>query len=78
MANIDYIGWMSADLYAGEKELGGESGDSTEVIGQRGVRNTPASASDRYFVDFGGSNSAAGVYLMRGNGKVYRVNGRAR
>ena len=78
MANIDYIGWMSADLYAGEKELGGESGDSTEVIGQRGVRSTPASASDRYFVDFGGSNSAAGVYLMRGNGKVYRVNGRAR
>ena len=79
MANIDYIGWMSADLYAGEKELGNEgdneNGDSTTVIGARGVRSTPAQVNDRYFVDFGSSNSAAGVYLMRGNGKVFRVNG---
>ncbi|MBO4435365.1 MAG: pectate lyase [Fibrobacter sp.] len=82
MANIDYIGWMSADLYAGEKELGNEGGneggDSTTVIGARGVRSTPAQVNDRYFVDFGSSNNAAGVYLMRGNGKVFRVNGRAR
>ena len=85
MANIDYIGWMSDDLYAGEKELGNggneggnESGDSITVIGTRGVRNTPAQVNDRYFVDFGSNNSAAGVYLMRGNGKIFRVNGRAR
>jgi PelA/Pel-15E family pectate lyase len=78
MANIDYIGWMSADLYAGEKELGNEGGneggDSTTVIGARGVRSTPAQVNDRYFVDFGSSNNAAGVYLMR-NGRTFRVNG---
>ena len=85
MANIDYIGWMSADLYAGEKELGGnsgeggnESGDTTTVIGSSGMRNVPATPTDRYFVNFGSNSSAAGVYLMRGNGKVYRINGRAR
>ena len=85
MANIDYIGWMSADLYAGEKELGGnsgeggnESGDTTTVIGSSGMRNVPATLTDRYFVNFGSNSSAAGVYLMRGNGKVFRVNGRAR
>ena len=85
MANIDYIGWMSADLYAGEKELGGnsgeggnESGDTTTVIGSSGMRNVPATPTDRYFVNFGSNSSAAGVYLMRGNGKVFRVNGRAR
>ena len=78
MANIDYIGWMSADLYAGEKELGNGNGDTTTVIGTRGMRNAPAQVNDRYFVNFGSNSSAAGVYLMRGNGKVFRVNGRAR
>ena len=85
MANIDYIGWMSADLYAGEKELGGNSGeggngsgDTTTVIGSSGMRNVPATPTDRYFVNFGSNSSAAGVYLMRSNGKVFRVNGRAR
>jgi len=75
MANIDYIGWMSADLYAGEKELGNGNGDTTTVIGTRGMRNAPAQVNDRYFVNFGSNSSAAGVYLMRGNGKVYRING---
>ena len=85
MANIDYIGWMSADLYAGEKELGGnsgeggnESGDTTTVIGSSGMRNVPATPTDRYFVNFGSNSSAAGVYLQRSNGKVFRVNGKAR
>lgn len=70
MANIDYIGWMDTNLYAGEKDIG----DTTTAIGTRGVRNTPAQVNERYFVNFGSNNSAAGVYLMRG-GKTFRVNG---
>ena len=70
MANIDYIGWMSEDLYAGEKN----TNDITSIT--RRLQNGPA-ATDRYFVNFGSNNSAAGVYLMRGNDK-YRINGRAR
>ena len=73
MANIDYIGWMSADLYAGEKEIG--NGDSTTVIGAR-TAHLAGSAKNRYYVDFGGFDTAAGVYLKKPNGKVYRVNGK--
>ncbi len=70
MANIDYVGWMSADLYAGEKDIG-----ETTAIGSRTVR--PAGmATDRYYVDFGRVGGAsAGVYLQRKNGKIFRVNG---
>lgn len=70
MANIDYVGWMSADLYAGEKDIGG-----TTVIGSRAV--LPAGmATDRYYVDFGRVGGAsAGVYLKKANGKVFKVNG---
>ena len=70
MANIDYVGWMSADLYAGEKDVGG-----TTVIGDRAVQAVPANAAARYYVDFGSRDSAAGVYLKKANGKVFKVNG---
>lgn len=71
MANIDYLGWMSADLYAGEKDIGG-----TTVIGGRAVQAVPANAAARYYVDFGRVDGAsAGVYLQRKNGKIFRVNG---
>ena len=71
MANIDYVGWMSADLYAGEKDIGG-----TTVIGGRAVQAVPANAAARYYVDFGRVDGAsAGVYLQRKNGKIFRVNG---
>lgn len=70
MANIDYVGWMSADLYAGEKDIGG-----TTVIGTRAVQAVPANAAARYYVDFGSRDNAAGVYLKKANGKIFRVNG---
>ena len=71
MANIDYLGWMSADLYAGKVDLG----PGTTAIGSRAV--LPAGmATDRYYVDFGRVGGAsAGVYLQRKNGKAFRVNG---
>ena len=72
MANIDYLGWMSADLYAGKVDIG-DTG--TTAIGSRTLR--PAGiATDRYYVDFGRVGGAsAGVYLQRKNGKIFRVNG---
>ena len=70
MANIDYVGWMSADLYAGEKDIGG-----TTVIGGRAVQAVPANAAARYYVDFGSRDNATGVYLKKANGKIFRVNG---
>ena len=70
MANIDYVGWMSADLYAGEKDIGG-----TTVIGARAVQAVPANAAARYYVDFGSRDNATGVYLKKANGKIFRVNG---
>ena len=72
MANIDYIGWMNADLYVGKKELGE---DSTTVIGVRSVQASPTRAN-RYYVDFGSRDNAAGVYLKKANGKVFKVNGK--
>ena len=72
MANIDYIGWMSDDLYAGEKDLSEIGG--TDAIGTVMVR--PAGMTDRYYVDFGRVGGAsAGVYLQRKNGKIFRING---
>ena len=72
MANIDYVGWMNADLYVGKKELGE---DSTTVIGVRSVQASPTRAN-RYYVDFGSRDNAAGVYLKKANGKVFKVNGK--
>lgn len=72
IANIDYIGWMNADLYVGKKELGE---DSTTVIGVRSVQASPTRAN-RYYVDFGSRDNAAGVYLKKSNGKVFKVNGK--
>ena len=74
MANIDYIGWMSADLYAGKVDTG------TTAIGMRSVQATPASAtSTRYYVDFGRVGGAsAGVCLKKANGKVFDIKGKAR
>ena len=74
MANIDYIGWMDADLYAGEKDLGE---DSTTVIGVRAVQAAPTNISS-YYVDFGNRNTSAGVYLKKADGKVFNVNGKLR
>ena len=72
MANIDYIGWMSDDLYAGEKDLSEIGG--TDAIGTVMVR--PAGMTDRYYVDFGCVGGAsAGVYLQRKNGRIFRING---
>ena len=72
MANIDYIGWMSDDLYAGEKDLSEIGG--TDAIGTVMVR--PAGMTDRYYVDFGRVGGAsAGVYLQRKNGRILRING---
>ena len=76
MANIDYIGWMSGDLYAGKKDLG-DTGRT--VNGVLDARRSTFSSSGRYYVDFGRSgNNSAGVYFMRKNGKTFRVNGVAR
>ena len=74
MANIDYIGWMSEDLYAGKVDLS-ELGNGPTAIGSRAVFPTGI-AKDRYYVDFGRVGGAsAGVYLQRKNGKIFRVNG---
>ena len=71
MANIDYIGWTSADLYAGEKKL---EDDSTVVA--RPVRVTTGTPSEIYRVNFGTSgNDAAGVQYLR-NGNRFRANGK--
>ncbi|WP_290736458.1 MULTISPECIES: pectate lyase [unclassified Fibrobacter] len=82
MANIDYIGWMNEDLLVGKVDVGDTSttpGDTTEFIGKRDMRRSAVGApADRYFVDFGTHGNSAGVYLRRGNGKVFRVNGVAR
>ena len=82
MANIDYIGWMSEDLLVGKVDVGDTSttpGDTTEFIGKRDMRRSAVGApTDRYYVDFGIRGNSAGVYLRRGNGKVFRVNGVAR
>jgi PelA/Pel-15E family pectate lyase len=80
MANIDYIGWMSENLLVGKVDVGDSSttpGDSgTTAIGVRDVRAaSPARTADRYYVDFGIHGNSAGVFLRRGNGKVFRVNG---
>lgn len=80
MANIDYIGWMSENLLVGKVDVGDTSttpGDSgTTAIGVRDVRATsPARMADRYYVNFGTHGNSAGVYLRRGNGKMFRVNG---
>ena len=74
MANIDYIGWTSEDLYAGKKELN----DSTVAIGILDSRRTTGASAGRYFVNFGNNGKSAGVYFMRRNGKTFRVNGVAR
>ena len=82
MANIDYIGWMSENLLVGKVDVGDTSttpGDTTEFIGKRDMRRSAVGApADCYFVDFGMDGNSAGVYLRRGNGKVFRVNGVAR
>lgn len=86
MANIDYIGWMNENLLVGKVDVGdipGDTsttpGDTTEFIGKRDMRRSAVGApADRYFVDFGTHGNSAGVYLRRGNGKVFRVNGVAR
>jgi hypothetical protein len=72
MANIDYLGWMSSDLYAGKVDV---RDTGTTAIGLRKVLPT-GMATDRYYVDFGRVGGAsAGVYLQRKNGKIFRVNG---
>lgn len=75
MANIDMLGWMSADLLIGKVDIADtnktEPGEETAIGMGTTLRKGP---SDRYFVDFGNRNTSAGVYLLR-NGKTFRVNG---
>lgn len=75
MANLDMLGWMSADLLIGKVDITDTNTTDpgeTESIGKDAIRkSTP---NERYFVDFGNRNSGAGVYLMR-HGKKFRVNG---
>ena len=70
MANIDYIGWTSADLHAGKIDIG-------TVALEKFNLHTSKAASNRYFVDLSGKANGAGAYFMRGNGKMYKVNGRS-
>ena len=70
MANIDYIGWTSADLHAGKVDIG-------TVAIEKFNPHTSKAATNRYFVDLSGKANGAGAYFMRGNGKMYRVNGRS-
>lgn len=70
MANIDYIGWTSSDLKAGKVEI------SPTSIGV--ARKAPQESANRYFVNFRDDGKSTGVYFMRKNGKVFRVNGVAR
>ena len=71
MANIDYIGWMSADLYAGKVDI---NDSNTTIIGVRGSE-LKGSPSNSYYVDFGSRDHSAGVYMRKENGKVFRING---
>ncbi|WP_405326893.1 pectate lyase [Fibrobacter sp.] len=68
MANIDYIGWMSEDLKAGEVEI-----PRTSIEAMRTERKSQQ--GNRYFVDFSRNANGAGVYFMQRNGKTYKVNG---
>ena len=70
MANIDYIGWMSDDLKAGKVEIPPTS------IGV--VHRVAPESANRYFVNFRNNGKSTGVYFMRKNGKVLKINGVAR
>ena len=75
MANLDYIGWVDAGLYAGNVDIGDT--DRT-VIGKLDPQRATKVSPDRYFVNFRNNGKSAGVYFMRENGKMFRVNGVAR
>ena len=68
MANIDYIGWISSDLKAGKVD----SGTTSISV----ARKAPQKSTNRYFIDFGRNSNGAGAYFMRGNGKIFKINGR--
>jgi len=68
MANIDYIGWISSDLKAGKVDSG-----TTSISA---ARKAPQKSTSRYFIDFGRNSNGAGAYFMRGNGKIFKINGR--
>ena len=68
MANIDYIGWISSDLKAGKVD----SGTTSISV----ARKAPQKSTSRYFIDFGRNSNGAGAYFMRGNGKIFKINGR--
>ena len=68
MANIDYIGWTSSDLKAGKVD----SGTTSISV----ARKAPQKSTSRYFIDFGRNSNGAGAYFMRGNGKIFKINGR--
>ena len=75
MANLDYIGWMDAGLHAGNVDIG-DSGRT--VIGEFVPQRAANVSSDRYFVNFVNNGKSAGVYFIRGNGRMFRVNGASR
>jgi hypothetical protein len=69
MANIDYIGWTSSDLKAGKVDSGTTSIEAMSPAHK-------AKQANRYFIDFGRNSNGAGAYFMRGNGKIFKINGR--
>jgi len=82
MANIDYIGWTDASLYAGHQALGHEiehneddEDEDTMVIGNHLSQRSSTNSTGRYFVNFGKDGNSAGVYFKRSNGKTFKING---
>jgi PelA/Pel-15E family pectate lyase len=69
MANIDYIGWTSSDLKAGKVDSGTTSIEAMSPAHK-------AKQANRYFIDFGRNSNGTGAYFMRGNGKIFKINGR--
>ena len=75
MANLDYIGWLDAGLHAGNVDI--DDTDRT-VIGKLDPQRATKVSPDRYFVNFRNNGKSVGVYFMRENGKMFRINGKAR
>ena len=75
MANLDYIGWLDAGLHAGNVDIG-DTGRT--VIGKLDPQRATKVSPDRYFVNFRNNGKSTGVYFMRGIGRTFRVNGKAR
>ena len=68
----------SSEIYSSSSAKNNEDSDKTTFV-KKGVLRPAEKGAERYIVNFGTTgNSAAGVYLMRANGRVFRVNGTSR